>query len=58
MLEIHCRQALARQDIMTAPSDRRFQVDVEANWTESCNVTALIKELEELRPSGAKSVVS
>ncbi|KAG0595364.1 hypothetical protein M758_UG160800 [Ceratodon purpureus] len=52
-----CRQTLTRQDIITAPSDSRFQVDVEGNWTESCKVTALMKELEELRPSGAKSVI-
>ncbi|XP_024376643.1 DNA repair protein RAD5A isoform X1 [Physcomitrium patens] len=52
-----CRQTLTRQDIITAPSESRFQVDVEANWTDSCKVNALMNELEELRPSGAKSVV-
>lgn len=57
MLTILCRQPLTRQDIITAPSDSRFQVDVEGNWTDSCKVTTLMKELEELRPSGAKSVV-
>ena len=56
-LEIHGRQTLTRQDIITAPSDSRFQVDVETNWTDSCKVTALMKELEELRPSGDKSVI-
>lgn len=57
MWDFFCRQTLTRQDIITAPSDSRFQVNVEANWTDSCKVTALMKELEELRPSGAKSVI-
>jgi DNA repair protein RAD5 len=48
---------LTRQDIITAPSDSRFQIDVEANWTESSKVTALLKELEALRSSGSKSIV-
>jgi len=51
------RQNLTRQDIITAPSDSRFQIDVEANWTESSKVTALLKELEALRSSGSKSIV-
>lgn len=48
---------MSRQDIITAPSDNRFQVDVEANWTESSKVTALMKELEVLRVTGSKSIV-
>ncbi|CAK9866134.1 unnamed protein product [Sphagnum jensenii] len=53
-----CRQSLSRQDIITAPSESRFQIDVEVNWTESSKVTALLQNLEALRASGSsKSIV-
>jgi hypothetical protein len=56
--ELICRQSLSRQDIITAPSESRFQIDVEANWTESSKVTALLQNLEALRASGSsKSIV-
>ncbi|XP_047168024.1 DNA repair protein RAD5A [Vigna umbellata] len=52
-----CRKAVNRQDLITAPTENRFQVDIEKNWVESCKVTALLNELENLRSSGTKSIV-
>jgi DNA repair protein RAD5 len=51
------RQALSKQDIITAPTDSRFQIDVEKNWTESSKTSALMRELEALRLTKEKSVV-
>ncbi|KAI5069906.1 hypothetical protein GOP47_0014249 [Adiantum capillus-veneris] len=52
-----CRQSMTRQDILTAPTESRFRVDVEKNWTESSKVAALMHELEALKKTGAKSIV-
>ncbi|KAG2371472.1 DNA repair protein [Vigna angularis] len=52
-----CRKAVNRQDLITAPTENRFQVDIEKNWVESCKVTALLNELQNLRSSGSKSIV-
>lgn len=52
-----CRKTISKQDLITAPTDSRFQVDIEKNWVESSKVTALLHELETLRPSGSKSIV-
>ncbi|XP_027929635.1 DNA repair protein RAD5A isoform X1 [Vigna unguiculata] len=52
-----CRKAVNRQDLITAPTENRFQVDIEKNWVESCKVTALLSELQNLRLSGSKSIV-
>lgn len=52
-----CRKSINRQDLITAPTDSRFQVDVEKNWVESSKVTVLLQELENLRTSGSKSIV-
>ncbi|KAJ4843600.1 DNA repair protein rad5a [Turnera subulata] len=52
-----CRKSITRQDLITAPSDSRFQVDIEKNWVESSKVTVLLKELENLRSSGSKSIL-
>ncbi|MCO5591367.1 hypothetical protein L7F22_045350 [Adiantum nelumboides] len=51
------RQMLGRHDIITAPTESRFQIDVEKNWKESSKVTALMQELEALQSSKVKSVV-
>lgn len=51
------RQVLSKQDIITAPTDSRFQIDVEKNWTESSKTSALMRELEALRLTKEKSVV-
>ncbi|WVY99298.1 hypothetical protein V8G54_025368 [Vigna mungo] len=51
------RKAVNRQDLITAPTENRFQVDIEKNWVESCKVTALLNELQNLRSSGSKSIV-
>ncbi|CAI0398124.1 unnamed protein product [Linum tenue] len=52
-----CRKAVTKQELITAPTDSRFQIDVERNWIESTKVTTLLKELEALRPSGSKSIL-
>ncbi|XP_062219183.1 DNA repair protein RAD5A isoform X2 [Phragmites australis] len=51
-----CR-SMSKQDLITAPTDSRFQVDVDKNWVESSKISALLLELEALRSSGAKSIV-
>lgn len=48
---------MTRQQILTAPTESRFRVDIEKNWTESSKVAALMRELETLRKTGAKSIV-
>lgn len=52
-----CRKSMSKQDLITAPTDSRFQVDVEKNWIESSKISFLLQELESLRSSGAKSIV-
>ncbi|KAI9080161.1 hypothetical protein K1719_037839 [Acacia pycnantha] len=52
-----CRKTISRQDLLTAPRESRFQMDIEKNWVESCKVTALLHELENLRSSSSKSIV-
>lgn len=53
----YCRKIVKKQDLITAPRDNRFHVDVQKNWVESSKVSALLNELESLRASGAKSIV-
>jgi DNA repair protein RAD5 len=48
---------MTRHDILTAPSESRFRLDVEKSWIESSKVTALLQELEILKQTGAKSIV-
>ncbi|MQL73028.1 hypothetical protein Taro_005364, partial [Colocasia esculenta] len=52
-----CRKIITKSDLITAPTDSRFQVDIENNWIESSKVSMLLKELENLRSSGSKSIV-
>ncbi|KAG1330981.1 DNA repair protein RAD5A [Cocos nucifera] len=52
-----CRKSMNRQDLITAPTDNRFQIDIEKNWVESSKVSVLLRELENLRSLGAKSIV-
>ncbi|OMO58307.1 SNF2-related protein [Corchorus capsularis] len=52
-----CRKTITRQDLITAPTESRFQIDVEKNWVESTKVIALLQELETLRSSGSKSIL-
>ncbi|ONI19828.1 hypothetical protein PRUPE_3G300100 [Prunus persica] len=52
-----CRKNMSKQDLITAPTESRFQVDVEKNWVESSKVNILLRELESLRLSGSKSIV-
>ena len=53
----YCRKSMSKQDLITAPTDSRFQIDVDKNWVESSKISALLQELEVLRSSGAKSIV-
>lgn len=52
-----CRKAINRQDLITAPTENRFQIDIEKNWVESSKVVALMNELETIRLSGSKSIL-
>ncbi|OVA17874.1 SNF2-related [Macleaya cordata] len=52
-----CRKTINKQDLITAPTDSRFQIDIEKNWVESSKVVFLLHELENLRASGSKSIV-
>uniref|UniRef100_A0A0E0NFR3 Uncharacterized protein n=1 Tax=Oryza rufipogon TaxID=4529 RepID=A0A0E0NFR3_ORYRU len=52
-----CRKSMSKQDLITAPTDNRFQIDVEKNWVESSKISFLLQELEVLRTSGAKSII-
>lgn len=52
-----CRKAITRQELITAPTDSRFQIDIEKNWVESSKIVALLQELEILRLSGSKSIL-
>lgn len=52
-----CRKFISKQDLITAPTESRFQVDIDKNWVESTKVAVLLRELEMLRISGSKSIV-
>ncbi|XP_021767366.1 DNA repair protein RAD5A-like [Chenopodium quinoa] len=52
-----CRKSVNKHDLITAPTDSRFQIDVEKNWVESTKISSLLCELENLRSSGSKSIV-
>jgi DNA repair protein RAD5 len=52
-----CRKTISKQDLITAPTESRFQIDVEKNWVASSKVVALLHELENLCLSGSKSIV-
>ncbi|VFQ82783.1 unnamed protein product [Cuscuta campestris] len=52
-----CRKTVSKQELITAPTDSRFQIDIEKNWVESAKVTALLNELEQLRTLNSKSIV-
>ncbi|GLU19251.1 hypothetical protein SLE2022_355120 [Rubroshorea leprosula] len=52
-----CRKTISKQDLITAPTESRFHVDVQKNWVESSKVTVLMRELESLRSSGSKSIL-
>ncbi|KAL3628014.1 DNA repair protein rad5a [Castilleja foliolosa] len=52
-----CRKTISKQELITAPTDSRFQVDVEKNWVESSKVSALMLELGILQSAGSKSIV-
>ncbi|GER57094.1 DNA repair helicase rad5 [Striga asiatica] len=52
-----CRKTFSKQDLITAPTESRFQVDIENNWVESSKVSALMRELGHLQSTGSKSIV-
>ncbi|GFP98032.1 putative swi/snf-related matrix-associated actin-dependent regulator of chromatin subfamily a member 3-like 2 [Phtheirospermum japonicum] len=51
------RKTISKQELITAPTDSRFQVDVDKNWVESSKVSALMHELGILQSAGSKSIV-
>ncbi|KAF2300662.1 hypothetical protein GH714_015032 [Hevea brasiliensis] len=51
------RKTITRQELITAPTDSRFQIDIEKNWVESSKVNVLLQELENLHSSGSKSIL-
>jgi DNA repair protein RAD5 len=57
LFDYTCRKSMSKQDLITAPTNSRFQIDVEKNWVESSKISFLLQELESLRSSGAKSIV-
>ncbi|XP_062108134.1 DNA repair protein RAD5B isoform X2 [Humulus lupulus] len=54
-----CRQILKKTDLITCPSESKFQVDIEKNWKESSKVSSLLHCLERICSSGSgeKSIV-
>lgn len=52
-----CRKTISKQDLITAPTESRFRVDIKKKWVESSKVAALMRELERLRSSGSKSIL-
>lgn len=50
---------VTKNDLITCPSESRFQVDVEKNWKESSKIIKLLECLERIRctGSGEKSIV-
>ncbi|CAN1193201.1 DNA repair protein RAD5A [Linum perenne] len=52
-----CRKTVTKQELITAPTNSRFQIDVEKHWIESSKVVVLLRELENLRASGSKSIL-
>ncbi|KAB2050413.1 hypothetical protein ES319_A13G244000v1 [Gossypium barbadense] len=52
-----CRKTVTKQELITAPTESRFQVDVEKNWVESTKMVVLLQELENLRSSGSKCIL-
>ncbi|KAI3461336.1 hypothetical protein Pfo_017999 [Paulownia fortunei] len=52
-----CRKTISKQELITVPTDSRFQVDVEKNWVESSKVSALMRELGYLQTVGSKSII-
>lgn len=57
MFSPYFRKVINRQDLITAPTDSRFTVDVEKNWVESSKIVVLLQELENLCKSGSKSII-
>ncbi|GJN21194.1 hypothetical protein PR202_gb08651 [Eleusine coracana subsp. coracana] len=45
------RMSMSKQDLITAPTNSRFRIDVDKNWVESSKISSLLQELEALRNS-------
>lgn len=52
-----CRNPLTKADLITCPTESRFQVDVERNWKESSKIMKLLQCLESIRKTGEKSII-
>lgn len=56
-IDLFHRKTISKQELITAPTDSRFRVDVEKNWVESSKVSALMRELGHLQTVGSKSII-
>ncbi|KAK6929810.1 Helicase, C-terminal [Dillenia turbinata] len=54
-----CRKLLNKNELITCPSENRFNIDIKKNWKESSKVSKLLACLEGIRHSGSgeKSIV-
>uniref|UniRef100_A0A0D9W2C3 RING-type domain-containing protein n=1 Tax=Leersia perrieri TaxID=77586 RepID=A0A0D9W2C3_9ORYZ len=52
-----CRSPITKAELITLPSQCRFEVDPENNWKDSCKVQKLIMILEGLQKKREKSIV-
>ena len=54
-----CRQMTKKTDLISCPSESRFQVDFVEDWTESSKVAKLLDFLEQILQSGSgeKSII-
>ncbi|KAL6653040.1 hypothetical protein ACP70R_011965 [Stipagrostis hirtigluma subsp. patula] len=52
-----CRSHIRKSDLITLPTQCRFQFDAENNWKDSCKVSKLIMFLEDLQKKREKSIV-
>ncbi|XP_004297995.1 PREDICTED: putative SWI/SNF-related matrix-associated actin-dependent regulator of chromatin subfamily A member 3-like 3-like [Fragaria vesca subsp. vesca] len=54
-----CRRLIKRTDLISCPSESRFQVDFVEDWTESSKVAKLLDCLEHILQSGSgeKSII-
>ncbi|KAK6144272.1 hypothetical protein DH2020_021092 [Rehmannia glutinosa] len=47
-----CRKTISKQELITAPTESRFQVDVEKNWVESSKIPLSRSKISFLRLDG------
>lgn len=54
-----CRQVIKKTELITCPSESRFQIDIEKDWKESSKVLKLLVCLEQVHYKGSdeKSII-